>query len=255
MTSSLILSLFPGIGLLDRAFEERGFCVVRGPDLLWGGDVRGFHPPAGRFGGIIGGPPCQRFSAFANLAKATGARLADDLTPEFERCVAEAAPLWWLMENAPGVPDLAVAGYATHRVEFDNRWCGEEQARRRSFQFGTRDGRPLSIRGAALDAANVETTCLATEGKAGRIGRKTTEGVERAVYSPRRPWSRFCELQGLPPTFLDDAPFTLKGKYRVVGNGVPLPLGRAVADAVLRAFPDKAFATSADLDAVNGRLA
>ncbi len=35
----LILSIFPGVGLLDRAFEECGFCVVRGPDLLWGGGV------------------------------------------------------------------------------------------------------------------------------------------------------------------------------------------------------------------------
>jgi DNA-binding XRE family transcriptional regulator len=52
----LILSLFPGIGLLDKAFEEEGYCVVRGPDPLWGGDVRNFHPPAGRFDGIIGGP-------------------------------------------------------------------------------------------------------------------------------------------------------------------------------------------------------
>jgi len=31
---SLVLSLFPGIGLLDRAFEEEGFCIVRGPDGL-----------------------------------------------------------------------------------------------------------------------------------------------------------------------------------------------------------------------------
>jgi len=30
--SGLVLSLFPGIGLLDRAFEEEGFTVVRGPD-------------------------------------------------------------------------------------------------------------------------------------------------------------------------------------------------------------------------------
>src|SRR6516164_7336123 len=29
---TLVLSLFPGIGLLDMAFEESGFCVVRGPD-------------------------------------------------------------------------------------------------------------------------------------------------------------------------------------------------------------------------------
>lgn len=32
----LVLSLFPGIGLLDMAFEEEGFCVVRGPDLTCG---------------------------------------------------------------------------------------------------------------------------------------------------------------------------------------------------------------------------
>lgn len=35
--TQLVLSLFPGVGLLDMAFEEEGFCVVRGPDLLWGG--------------------------------------------------------------------------------------------------------------------------------------------------------------------------------------------------------------------------
>lgn len=33
----LVLSLFPGVGLLDRAFEECGLCIVRGPDKLWGG--------------------------------------------------------------------------------------------------------------------------------------------------------------------------------------------------------------------------
>lgn len=65
---SLVLSLFPGIGLLDLAFEEEGFCVVRGPDLLWGGDVRRFHPPAGKFDGVIGGPPCQLYGGLANFS-------------------------------------------------------------------------------------------------------------------------------------------------------------------------------------------
>lgn len=37
--TTLVLSLFPGIGLLDLAFEEQGYCVVRGPDLLWGGNI------------------------------------------------------------------------------------------------------------------------------------------------------------------------------------------------------------------------
>jgi DNA (cytosine-5)-methyltransferase 1 len=37
--TQLVLSLFPGIGMLDSAFEQEGFCVVRGPDVLWGGDI------------------------------------------------------------------------------------------------------------------------------------------------------------------------------------------------------------------------
>ena len=56
--SRLVLSLFPGIGMLDHAFELEGFCTVRGPDVLWGGDIRRFHPPAGVFDGVIGGDPC-----------------------------------------------------------------------------------------------------------------------------------------------------------------------------------------------------
>ena len=102
----LVLSLFPGIGLLDRAFEEEGFCVVRGPDLLWGGDVDRFHPPAGRFTGVVGGPPCQCFVAYANLNRSIGNRVAPDKTGEFARCVVEAAPEWFLMENSPNVPDM-----------------------------------------------------------------------------------------------------------------------------------------------------
>ena len=39
-------------------------------------------------------------------------------------------------------------------------------------------------------------------------------------------------LQGYPPNMLDYAPFTKQGKFEVVGNGVPLPMGRAIAKAV-----------------------
>ncbi len=74
--SGLVLSLFPGIGLLDMAFEQEGYCVVRGPDVLWGGDIRNFHPPAGVFEGVIGGPPCQAHSSFAGLARHQGKRVA-----------------------------------------------------------------------------------------------------------------------------------------------------------------------------------
>jgi len=74
-----VLSLFSGIGLLDQAFEESGFMVVRGPDLLWGDDIRDFHPQPGHFGGIIGGPPCQAFSRLRYLAEYNGYQLSPNL--------------------------------------------------------------------------------------------------------------------------------------------------------------------------------
>lgn len=69
--SQLVLSLFPGIDLLGKGFEAEGFCVIRGPDLLFGGDVREFHVPANRFDAIIGCPPCPDFSK-ARRSAATG---------------------------------------------------------------------------------------------------------------------------------------------------------------------------------------
>ena len=67
-----MLSLFPGLGVLGKAFEKAGWCVVRGPDVIWGGDVRDFNPPPGHFHGVIGGPPCQSFSALAPLSSTLG---------------------------------------------------------------------------------------------------------------------------------------------------------------------------------------
>lgn len=98
--NQLVLSLFPGIGLLDMAFEEEGFTVVRGPDVLWGGDIRRFHPPAGKFDGVIGGPPCQAFSRLNRLVAHNGGSPSfGNLIPEFERCVREASPRWFVMEE------------------------------------------------------------------------------------------------------------------------------------------------------------
>ena len=86
-----------------------------------------------------------------------------------------------------------------------------------------------------FDAPTWEPACLASEGKSGRITNTRENGQQRSVYNPRRDWPRFLELQGLPADFLSDAPFSATEKYRVVGNGVPLPMGRAVARAVVKA--------------------
>lgn len=164
--TGLVLSLFPGIGLLDQAFEEEGFCVVRGPDLLWGGDIKHFHPPAKKFDGVIGGPPCQAFSRLRHIVEANGYQVAEDLIPEYERCVSEARPTWFLMENVEDAPEPSLADYA-------------------NFSQLIKDVR----------------------------------------------------LQGLPDDF-DLPPFTTSAKIKAIGNGVPLAMGRAVAQAIKLAISE-----------------
>jgi len=133
----LVLSLFPGIGLLDRGFEDAGFCVVRGPDLIFGGDIRKFSAMAGKFDGIIGGPPCQDFSK-ARRTEPTGDGL--EMLEQFKRIVLEASPVWWLAENVPGVPDIRIEGYSWQRLDLNAADFGSKQRRLRHIQFGAKDG-------------------------------------------------------------------------------------------------------------------
>ncbi|HMV87625.1 MAG TPA: DNA cytosine methyltransferase [Blastocatellia bacterium] len=211
----LILSLFPGIDLLGRGFEAEGFCVVRGPDPLWGGDIRGFHAPPGRFDGIIGGSPCQDFSVARRGVPPTGEGL--ELLAEFARVVAEAQPEWWLLENVPTVPDVAVEGYQVHRRALRDNECGGHQARLRHFQFGSKKGWVLNI-ATVRPSRPPQRAAMATEGH----------------RANRRSFADFCELQGLPRDF--DLPgYSREGKYRAVGNGVPLAMARTIARAIREA--------------------
>lgn len=212
---SLVLSLFPGIGLLDMAFELEGFCVVRGPDLLWGGDIQRFHPPAGRFDGVIGGPPCKGESRLAHLNGAPGRTLAQ----EFFRVVGAARPSWWVMEAVkPHVGDFRI-------VALQNRRLGQVQSRRRYFHSNLHLLR--HVRQEALEPAQYKYAVLAGHG--GGVG-----SVQRRMAKYALPEA--CRLQGLPEDFAARLPFTRDSKYEVIGNGVPLPMGRAIARAVRQAI-------------------
>jgi DNA (cytosine-5)-methyltransferase 1 len=213
MVPRLVLSLFPGIDLFGRGFEEEGYCVVRGPDLIFGGDVRTFRAPDLAFEGIIGGPPCQDFSR-ANRPRAR--RDGTSLLHHFARIVRDSAGAWFLCENVPGVPELAVQGFHVQRFTIDAREVGNPQSRNRMIQFGSRDGSTIAVERVTVRRGDPFEPCvMATE------GRRVT----------RRSFARCCELQGLPPSFeLPD--FTIEGAYRAVGNGVPLQLARALARAV-----------------------
>lgn len=244
MSQPLVLSLFPGIGLLDMAFEQEGFCVVRGPDLLWGGDIRRFHPPAGVFQGVIGGPPCQMFSRMRHLNPLAGQKHGN-LIPEFERVVAEATPDWFVMENVEDAPEPVVRWYFITSQLIRDFWVGGETKRLRRISFGNNLGARLPIEFAALHTQEPGVSALA--GGSGRevpvkIGgsgkvKKTYHPRHGPNPGPRATFAELCQRQGLPLDFLaEDSPLTTRGKCHAVGNGVPLPMGRAIAKAVKRAM-------------------
>lgn len=243
--NGLVLSLFPGIGLLDMAFEEEGFCVVRGPDLLWGGDIVRFSIKAGWFDGIIGGPSCKRWSPLANINRARYGEdcLAPDMIPEFERIVDEGQPNWFLMENVRAAPLPVVDGYLVRGEIVNCRHVGGEQNRERRFSFGSRDGLRLRILTEALEPFVYEPAVTGSAGGRRAVLVRDANGRPRGKQGDAsrhrlrgRPLERMNELQGLPPDFLKDAPFTAAAKQEVVANGVPLYLGRAVARAVKNAI-------------------
>jgi len=208
-----VLSVFPGIDMLGRGFEAEGFCVVRGPDLIWGGDICDFRVPPGVFRGVIGGSPCPDFSR-ARRCPPSGN--GDKMLEEFRRVVTEAASEWFLLENVPGVPDVEISGYKIQRLNLNAAECGGRQNRPRCFQFGSRDGSSLVV-DRSVTPARREPACLASEG----------------VKKNRRSWADFCELQGLPSDF-DIPGLSRAAKYRAVGNGVPVFMARVIAQAVAR---------------------
>jgi DNA (cytosine-5)-methyltransferase 1 len=234
---SLVLSLVPGIGLLDMAFELEGFTVVRGPDLLWGGDVKSFHPPAGRFDGVIGGPPCQAHSITQYVAKQ---RPAENLIPEFERCVLEAAPQWFVMENVRPAPLPVVEGYTVFARLLNNRWLQDgdgapEQNRLRRFSFGSLAGiDPWAYLEVALFENPVKEYAVV-----GGHDSMNDHRQKQSGYQSTDP-AKMARLQGLPEDFFAESPFTVHMQRRMLGNGVPLPMGRAVAKAVRRAARERA---------------
>lgn len=265
--AELVLSVFPGIDLLGRAFEEMGFCVVRGPDVIWGGDIRTFHPPAGAFGGIIGGPPCQAFSALAPLVRHNGHELRfGNLIPEFERVVFEAQPQWFVMENVRGAPIPQVGGYDRWAELVRDCDVGGLQPRIRRISFGMRVGvwpeplrSPFTLM--EFDPQTPSVSSPLAEGGSGiayeerhrkrsvkadprPMRREAQRATVLAGHGPapgqrdagagaaRTPLAEMLEAQGLPSDYLDDAPFTMDGKRRAVGNGVPMAMGRAIAKMV-----------------------
>lgn len=286
MMPQFVLSLFPGIGLLDHAFDLEGFTVVRGPDPIWGGDIRNWHLPAGKFDGVIGGPPCQSFSSLSHLVRANGNEpIFGNLIPEFERCVAESLPDWFIMEEVPQAPVAVVPGYSVHPFLLNNAWLagedgfGQEQERKRMFSFGvcsrlgltspnlmkfidlctlmlpkagtvtqwTPNNTPAAKkRHEAITGGHDRTPsrrtaqATVTSNVGGKRvpcvvamqGGQSKRGGNGKIAARRYTIPDALRLQGLPENYLEHCPMTKEGQLKAIANGVPIPMGRALARAI-----------------------
>jgi DNA (cytosine-5)-methyltransferase 1 len=141
---------------------------------------------------------------------------------EFARVVLEARPEWWLMENVARVPTVTKLhghifselshSYVIQRLDINQGWyC--DVTRLRHIQFGSQSGRSLNV-----------------------LRQHINPGSHRAALaSDDRPFSELCRLQGLPEDF-NLPPFLANEKKRAVGNGVPLQMGRVLAQAIIEVY-------------------
>ncbi|AOO64558.1 DNA cytosine methyltransferase [Sulfurospirillum halorespirans] len=209
----LVLSLCSGIGLLDRAFKEAGFCVVSAGDIILGKhyDIRDFTGIKGKIDGIIGGPPCPDFSPLKRDRPVLEESYGFEMLMEYKRIVLECDPSWFLLENVAGVPNVKIDGYSHQRLDINQSWY-ENVTRLRHIQFGHKENKYLQIeRKNVTDRSQKLESC--------------------ALANDSRSFRELCRLQGLEDDF-DLKSFNVQGKKRAVGNGVPLCIGRALAKAV-----------------------
>jgi DNA (cytosine-5)-methyltransferase 1 len=210
--------------LLGAAFEQEGCCVVRGPDLLLGGDILRWHALPGRFDGVIGGPPCKSYSRACRGNQPT----QGNLIPEFERIVAEAGPAWWLCENVPAAPVPKGAVYS----EVLDAWVfGAAQHRRRRFSSNL----PLKPIPVPMEERHPDPwPCVTATEHKHSAGSRNRRRAGRKV-GRRMTLTEVNVAMGLPAGF-ETPCLKVEAAYGVRGNGVALPMGLALARAVKEAL-------------------
>jgi DNA (cytosine-5)-methyltransferase 1 len=154
-----------------------------------------------------------------------------------------------LMENVPDAPEPNIPKYTAKSILLNNRWVGGVSNRLRRFTFGAEclcDG-PCGcawsvdlnkhLETEALEPAEWLPTALACGGvKPGTEHNRGRRPGREYGYCTNVTLKTHLKSQGLPEGWLDHAPFTIDGKHKVLGNGVPLPMGRAIAKAVRQAL-------------------
>lgn len=216
MVPQFILSLFPGMDVLGRAFAAAGHTVVRGPDLVTGDRIEDFHGLPHHIDGIIAGPPCQDFSTLRRSPRSgNGARMLHELL----RVAAECDPMWILVENVPGIPNLRHHAQPFQRVDLTDRECGGIQLRRRHWQWWHRNG--IQIAPARKLTHSPRTVTPALTASPGQ--------------SQPRNYAERCRRMGLPCP-IEPAGWSHAAKCRAIGNAVTWPMATIVAAAVSQAI-------------------
>lgn len=228
----LVLELFPGAGLFGKAFEALGAVVVRGPDILYGGDIRDFKGIPHRFDGIIGGPPCQ----FASRAAISGTK-AINLIPEFVRLIEECQPTWAVMENVREARPYAPQWDYSFIRDWD---CGGFTHRRRGFWFYGMDAPPAPAKRPGVPAYSVLASSWNTRGKNSK-GRLSLSDYDPCEASRLQGFPELGEklIQHQPGGLRTDGTYNGVSAHsrrvlatHMLGNGVPAAMGNYIAQYV-----------------------
>jgi hypothetical protein len=146
------------------------------------------------------------------------------------------------MENVPGAPVPSVEGYERWSMLLVDADVGGTQPRERRISFGL----PLSAWRESLrsplslieyrEGVNVADARQGTTGDRVRhvvtAGHGNTPAQRDAGAGGVLSIEDACEAMGLPRDFTAHMPFTMHGKRSVIGNGVPMAMGRAIARMV-----------------------
>lgn len=161
-----LMDLFAGCGAMTRGFLDTGdfepiFAVEMDPDAAatYAANFGSSHVHVGpiqeveRFPSadvVIGGPPCQGFSALNRLGVGFERR---SLWTEYLRALDDARPAVWVMENVPQLltsPEYELfareaeeRGYRVQGLVLNAADFGVPQRRRRTIAIGTLYGSPM----------------------------------------------------------------------------------------------------------------
>ena len=209
------IDLFSGAGGLTLGLKAAGFevaaaveirkdamdtfCTHSADAVHFNQDVRtiNFRQFRGKIDFVSGGPPCQPFS-MGGLRKAEADKR--DMIPEFIRCLEEACPDAFIMENVPGLitnhtrsyfdsvlTRLAKLGFTLNWSVVNSADYGVPQKRKRLFVLGARTQLlkfPKPTHGEGTKKRHIESRSLL---KAEPIGEVPNCPVKFAKFPDLRP--------------------------------------------------------------------